>query len=259
MATVPKQRRTREVEYPTTDGKPMAETEVHINELIHGIQVLKDRFAGEPNVYVNGNMLLYYEEGNPRKHVSPDVLVALDVPKEPMRDYYLVWKEGKAPDFVVEITSKSTKREDKTTKFALYRDVLRVSEYFLFDPRAEYLDPPLQGFRLIGGEYVRIEPIAGRLPSQVLGLHLAREGQHLRLFDPGSGTRLLTRLEAREAAEKRAAEEGQRADKERERADEERLRAEQQRERADALEAARKSLADENERLRREIEALRNA
>ena len=94
MATVPKQRRTREVDYPTTDGKPMGESEIHIDELIDAITVLKDRFAGEPNVYVNGNMLLYYEEGNPRKHVSPDVLVALNVPKKPKRDYYLVWKEG---------------------------------------------------------------------------------------------------------------------------------------------------------------------
>jgi Uma2 family endonuclease len=222
MAWVPKQRRTLEVTYPTTDGKPMGETELHIDELIDAFQVLKDYFAGRPNVYVGGDLLLYYEEGNRRKHVSPDVLVTLGVPKEPKRDYYLVWKEGKAPDFVIEITSKSTRREDKKTKFILYRDVLRVSEYFLFDPKGEYLEPPLQGFRLAGGEYVPIDPIAGRLPSQVLGLHLERDGEHLRLFDPATGKRLLTRLEGREAAE-----------------------------------TARQSLAAENERLRREIEALR--
>ena len=55
MATVPKQRRTREVDYPTTDGKPMAETEFHVDELIDAIQMFRDRFAGEPNVYVGGN------------------------------------------------------------------------------------------------------------------------------------------------------------------------------------------------------------
>jgi Uma2 family endonuclease len=245
MATVPKQRRTREVDYPTTDGKPMAETELHVDELIEAIQVFRDWFAAESNVYVGGNMLLFYEEGNRRKHISPDVMVALNVPKEPKREYYLLWKEGKAPDFIVEITSKSTRRVDHVKKFAFYRDVLRVSEYFLFDPRAEYLDPPLQGFRLIGGEYVHIEPIAGRLPSEIVGLHLAREGQHLRLFDPRTGKRLLTRLEAREAAEQHAGEERRRADEERRR--------------ADASEAARKSLAEENDRLRNEIEALRNA
>jgi Uma2 family endonuclease len=278
MATVPKQRPMREVTYPTTDGKPMGETELHIDEMIDAIQVLRDWFAGEPNVYVNGNMLVYYEEGNPRKHVAPDVLVALAVPKKPKRDYYLIWKEGKAPDLIVEITSKSTRDEDKKKKFVLYRDVLRVSEYFLFDPRAEYLDPPLQGFRLTGGEYVPIEPVAGRLPSLVLGLHLERDGENLRLFDPATGERLLTRLEAREAAERRAVEERrhaqaaerraaeerehaqaaeQRAAEEREHAQAAEQRAVEERQRAQAAETARQSLAEENERLRREIEALR--
>ena len=209
MATVPKQRRTREVSYPTTDGKPMGESELHIDELIDAFQVLRGWYANAPNVYIGGDLMLYYEEGNPRKHVSPDIFVALDVPRAPKREYYLLWKEGKGPDFVVEITSKSTSREDMQKKFGLYRDVLRVSEYFLFDPRAEYLDPPLQGFRLIGGEYIPIEPIAGRLPSEILRLHLVREGQNLRLFNPATGERLPTMIEARTKAERLAEEERQ--------------------------------------------------
>ena len=64
------------------------------------------------------------------------------------RENYLIWEEGKAPDLVIELTSKSTKREDQQKKRELYRDVLRVSEYFLFDPTEDYLKPPLQGFRL---------------------------------------------------------------------------------------------------------------
>jgi len=229
MATVPQQRRTREIEYPSGDGKPMAETELHLLDMIDTILLLRDYFSAQPKVYVCGNILLYYEEGNRRKHVAPDVLVALGVPKEPPRQSYLVWEEGKAPDLVIEITSKSTKHEDKKKKFGIYRDILRVSEYFLFDPTEDYLDPPLQGFRLAAGKYVPIERIAGRLPSQVLGLHLERDGEKLRLFDPATGQRLLTRLEGREAAERRAA----------------------------AAEAAAQRLADENERLRQEIEAHR--
>jgi Uma2 family endonuclease len=236
MATVPKQQRTREIRYPTRDGKPMAESELHMEDMIDTIQVLQDHFSDEPDVYVWGNMLLYYEEGNPRKHVSPDVLMARGVPRKPDRDYYLVWKEGKAPDFIVEITSKSTKQEDKKKKFVIYRDVLKVSEYILFDPRGDYLDPPLQGYRLVAGEYVRIDPIAGRLPSQVLGLHLERDGEKLRLFDPATGRRLPTPREGREVAERRA---------------------EEERRRAEDAEADRRRLADENERLLREIEALR--
>jgi Uma2 family endonuclease len=278
MATVPKERRTRDIEYPSGDGKPMAETEVHLKDMIDAIQVLSDHFAGHPNVYVCGNLLLYYEEGNPRKHVSPDVLVAFGVPKEPNRDYYLVWIEGKAPDVVFEITSKSTKREDKNKKFVIYRDILKVSEYFMFDPRQEYLDPPLLGFRLVDGDYVAIESVAGRLLSQVLGLYLERDGTSLRLVDPATGRRLPTRLEARESAERRASEEQERAEQERARAEQERARAEQERERAeqererarqerelataerrraDDAEASQRRLGDENDRLRREIEALR--
>ncbi len=264
MSTAPRQRQTREVRYPSADGKPMAETELHLHDMIESIQALEDHFDQQPNVYVCGNMLLYYEEGNPRKHVSPDVFVALGVPKKPPRDYYLVWKEGKAPDFVIEITSKSTKREDKNKKFVIYRDILKVSELFLFDPTEDYLHPPLQGFRLVGGDYVSIEPVAGRLPSRLVGLHLERDGSKLRLFDPATGKRMPTRLEAREAAERRADETERRADDEKRRADhaqrradDERRRADDEHSRAQDAKAAQQRLAEENERLRREIEALR--
>jgi Uma2 family endonuclease len=235
----------------------MAETDLHREDMVDAIQVLDDRFADRPDVYVSGNLLLYYEEGNRRKHISPDVLVAIGVPKRPRRDYYLLWEERKAPDFVAEITSKTTKREDQKTKLAIYRDILRVPEYVLFDPRAEYLKPPLQGFRLVGGDYVPIEPVAGRLPSAVLGIHLERDGERLRLFDPATGEYLLTRLERQEAAERRAEAEHERAEAERRRAEAERRRAEAERQRAESAEAAQRRFAAENERLRREIEALR--
>lgn len=250
MATVPRQRRPRVIHYPTSDGKPMAETDLHRDDMVDTIHMLQDYYTDRPGVYVSGNLLLYYEEGNPRRHVSPDVLVSLGIPREPRRDYYLVWKEGKAPDFVAEITSKTTRREDQKTKFVIYRDVLKVPEYVLFDPRGDYLKPALQGYRLVGGDYVAIEPVAGRLPSEILGLHLERDGDRLRLFDPATGEYLLTRLERQQSAERRAEVERQRAEAERQRADE-------QRQRAESAEAAERRIAEENERLRREIEALR--
>ena len=113
------------------------------------IETLKAHFAADPMVYVSGNMLLFYEEGNSRRHVAPDVFVVRGVPKR-LRDNYLIWEEGKGPDLVIEITSKTTRREDQTKKLALYRDVLQVPEYFQFDPTEDYLKPPMQGFRLVG-------------------------------------------------------------------------------------------------------------
>ncbi len=194
------------LDYPTSDGKPMAETEVHRDDMMDLIQTIQQHFAGDPMTCVSGNMLMFYEEGDRRKHISPDVFVTRGIPRQ-VRGNYLVWIEGKGPDFVIELTSKSTRREDQGKKLELYRDVLHVTEYFLFDPYAEYLRPPFQGYRLIDGEYQPIEPINGRLPSEVLGLHLERSGTELRLVDPTAGVRLLTpheRTIQAEAAQGRA-------------------------------------------------------
>jgi Uma2 family endonuclease len=179
MATAPHRPRARKVNYPTGDGKPMAETEIHRDNMIDAIQTLQDYFDAEPMVCVSGNMLIFYEEGNRRKHVSPDVFMVRGVQKK-RRENYLIGEEGRAPDFVLELTSKTTKREDQVTKLQLYRDVLRVPEYFQFDPTEDYLNPPLQGFRLLDGDYLQIKPVNGRLPSEVLGLHLERDGQEVR-------------------------------------------------------------------------------
>jgi Uma2 family endonuclease len=184
-----------EVEYPDSDGKPMAETPQHRKVMTDMIEGLEDWYAGNDQVYISGNMFIYYVRGDARRHVSPDVFVTKDVPKLPERRRYLVWEEGKAPDLVVEVTSPPTRDEDLEQKFALYRDVLRVREYFLFDPYEEYLEPPLQGYRLIDGQYVPIQPVEGRLPSEVLGLHLERHGEQLRLYNPATGQWLPTRQE----------------------------------------------------------------
>src|SRR3954454_12509732 len=175
MATRPSPVTRRDIEYPTGDGKPMAETDVHRDLMADLIETLKIYYAADPDVYVSGNLLLFYERGDKRKHVAPDVFVVRGVPKLPRRDHYLTWQEGKGPDLVVELTSKSPRREDQKTKLALYRDVLKVPEYFLFDPYQEYLKPSLQGYRLVEGQYVPVEPVEGRLPSAVLGLDLERD------------------------------------------------------------------------------------
>lgn len=246
MATIPT---TRTIEYPTRDGRPMGETEVHRDDMIALIEALKRHYADNPRVCVSGNLLIFYVEGDKRRHVSPDVFVALGVERR-RRDNYLIWEEGKAPDFVIELTSKSTSTEDTDKKFELYRDVLKVREYFLFDPYQEYLKPPFRGYRLIEGQYRPIEPVAGRLPSEVISLHLERDGMELRLYNPATGAWLDTDLEAyrREAEARRGAEETARRDAEARRIAEEAARREAE---------ARRVAEDEVARLRRELEALR--
>ncbi|HVA50773.1 MAG TPA: Uma2 family endonuclease [Pirellulales bacterium] len=195
MATIPSPRllgAEAEIEYPTGDGRPVGETPIHFKNLAVAVQTLDRHFEREPLVYVWGNMFVYYEKGNRHKHVSPDVFAAFGVPKDKPRDAYFIWEEGHGLDFVVELTSKSTQGEDLDDKMSIYQDEIVVPEYFLFDPKGEYLDPPLQGHRLRAGKYVPIEMVEGRLPSEVLGLHLERDAEWLRFYNPATGSWLPT-------------------------------------------------------------------
>jgi Uma2 family endonuclease len=205
-------------DYPTGDGKPMAETPDHGEAMWAAITVLHRWLADTPDAYAWGNMLMFYEPGNKRRHVSPDVFYVSGVPNH-RRPNYLIWEEGRGPDVVIEVTSASTRRTDLGRKMDLYRDVIRVREYFLFDPLEEYLEPSLQGFRLTGGEYRPIRPKDGRLPSQALGLHLDRDGHLVRFWDPDTGSWLPTEEERANTAVFRAEAEREKAEAERARAD----------------------------------------
>jgi Uma2 family endonuclease len=177
----------------------MAETDWHRILMGALIDTLDAWYADQPMVYVSGNLLIFYVPGNKRRHVAPDVFVVKGVPKH-LRLNYLVWEEGKPPTLVIELTSSTTRREDRHKKFLLYQDVLKVQEYFLFDPYEDYLDPPMQGYRLWRGKYIPIRADKGRLPSRVLGLHLERDGKALRLYDSAADQWLPTsREEAVEA------------------------------------------------------------
>jgi Uma2 family endonuclease len=230
-----------EVEYPTSDGKPMGETDLHRSVMVETIEALKMHYAGQ-QVYVSGNILLYYRPGNKRRHVSPDVLVARGL--EPHdRDSYLLWEEGRAPNVVIEVTSRSTRDEDLEDKLEIYRDEIGVAEYFLFDPRSEYLDPALQGYRLSRGRFVPIKSVDGRLASAELKLQLQSDAGRLRFFDPARQRWLPTpqeaRLEALAALEQKDA------------------ALEQKHAALEQDEAARRQAEVEVERLRQELAALR--
>src|SRR5262249_48387849 len=106
MATVPSADRVPVYwnGYPTSDGKPMAETDWHRDLMAVLIQTLRAYYCSDSQVYVSGNLLLFYVPGDKRRHVSPDVFVVKGVPKRD-RPNYLVWQEGKGPDVVIELTS----------------------------------------------------------------------------------------------------------------------------------------------------------
>lgn len=186
--------------YPESDGKPMAETDVHRDLLADLVATLRNYFQQQSDVYVSGNLLLYYVEGNPAKSFAPDVFVVRGVPKGPRRIYKL-WAEGVAPQVIIELTSRKTWREDLRTKWRLYEQ-LGVQEYFVFDPEYDYLDEPLIGSRLEAGQYVDLVVKDGRVLSEVLGLELVDTGTTLRLLDPATNEFLPAAQEAAAAQQR---------------------------------------------------------
>jgi hypothetical protein len=153
-------------------------------------------------VYVAGNLFIYYEEGNRAAVVAPDVFVVIGAPKH-VRSSYLLWQKPKGPDFVLEVTSHSTRHQDQHEKPSIYTR-LGVREYFQYDPTGDYLVPQLQGLRLVEGTY---QPMSATvlptgeltLHSDVLGLDLRLAGDMLQFYDPTTSRRFLTYEEAEQA------------------------------------------------------------
>ncbi|MFN6517671.1 MAG: Uma2 family endonuclease [Nostoc sp. CreGUA01] len=199
------------IEYPDEDGKPMAEGDLQRKCLVYATTVLDIYFQNHPDVYVAGNLFIYYEKGYPESVVAPDVFVVFGVENRDRRSYKTWEENNQTPDFVLEITSKTTRSKDQGAKKGIYA-FLGVREYFQYDPTGDYLNPQLQGLRLIEGNYF---PVAANtladgtisLPSEVLGLELRLEAEKLRFYNPATGEILLTHEEevaARQATEEKA-------------------------------------------------------
>jgi Uma2 family endonuclease len=107
------------VDYPDTDGLPMAESDFQHKPLTYAVEALDIYFQDRPDVYVSGNLFLYYREGDPRAVVAPEVFVVFGEEKGD-RPSYKLWVEPKAPDLVLEIASKSTQSEDQENKPQTY-------------------------------------------------------------------------------------------------------------------------------------------
>ncbi|MEW6206726.1 MAG: Uma2 family endonuclease [Acidobacteriota bacterium] len=190
------------VYYPETDGKPMGETELHVQLITDLRFALREFFRDRKDIHVGSNLLLYYEEGNPRKFIVPDVFVAR-VRKTPPRRVYKMWEEGRAPSVVIEVSSRETWLADVQRKWQLY-ERLGVSEYFIFDPEYSYQEQPLLAYRLQEGQLLQLEVIGGRISSEELGLELVDTGETLRLFNPATNQFLMTQDEMTDALQAEA-------------------------------------------------------
>jgi Uma2 family endonuclease len=245
-----------EIFYPASDGQPLGETGLHVLAILQLFQAFLDHLPETD--FPAADMFWYWEEGHPASCVAPDVMVVKGVGRADRRSFF-TWREGGAiPCIIFEMASENTWREDLGEKRLKY-ERLGVREYIIFDPEGEYLQPRLQGFRLVEGRYEPIAPDAeGRLRSEELGYLLVPQGIFLRLLDETTGALLPTGIERALAAELHAeqerldaeqarfeleqanlkAEQAQlKAEQEQLKAEQEQLKAEQERSRADALAA----------------------
>jgi Uma2 family endonuclease len=248
------------IDYPESDGLPIADNTLQFRWISTIMWGLDAQFVHDPNVFVAGNLLWYPVEGAPTIRIGPDVLIALGRPRGERRSYKQWEEAGLPPQVVFEILSPGNRPAAMEEKFKFY-ERHGVEEYYLYDPD----DGSLQGWLRAGAELREVPRMAGFV-SPRLGITFdpGEGADNLRIFGP-DGTPFLTftewveksKAEQRraDAAEERADEqtrlalaehhrvdeqmrvtatERQRADAERLRADAERLRADAERLRADA-------------------------
>ena len=196
----------RDVFYPCSDGRPMADNVWQSRAILRATGDLE---VAHPEALAVMDILVYPEEGNPRNRIAPDVLVAFGVGTH-SRSSYLVWEEGKPPDWVLEVASPSTASKDLDFKRRAYA-AMGVPEYWLFDPKGDVFpagQPQLQGLALSDGGYARLAPrLADGLAmirSGVLGLDLRVEGEFIRMRDPATRKDILHQGELTALAEREA-------------------------------------------------------
>jgi Uma2 family endonuclease len=161
------------------DGEPM-ESARHCQQMIILIESLQYAWRARTDFYVGGNMFLYFSEIQSRKNDfrGPDVFVVTNTTRRERRAW-VVWEEdGKGPDVVIELLSATTEKVDRGDKMRIYARLLKVGEYFLFDP----FSGVFEGYELdvLHAGYVAKKPDArGRLRCEQLGLYLAKvRGTH---------------------------------------------------------------------------------
>ena len=128
---------------------------IHINGRSHSLRFY---FADRPNTIVDSE---HYISRVPTRDMTgvvyPDLLVSFGADPQALDESnaYVLSEQGKPPDFILEIASRRTRTNDRTTKRDIYAS-LEVPEYWRFDQNPTRSSPPLAGERLVDGRY---EPI----------------------------------------------------------------------------------------------------
>src|SRR3954467_1728542 len=128
MSTTTRPVEQDEIEYPESDGEPLAENTLQyewITTIKGGLDIV---FRDDPNVFVAGDLFWYPVAGGNTTRRAPDVMVPFGRPKG-HRGSYMQWREvGIAPQVVFEILSPGNRGGELILKFQFY-ERYGVEEY----------------------------------------------------------------------------------------------------------------------------------
>ena len=244
--------RIETIEYPSSDGKPMADNTQQARWIISLYNNLQSLFAAQ-NVFVAADLLWYPVQGQPAICQAPDVMVAFGRPPGE-RSSYKQWEEGGVvPQVVFEVISPGNTNMEMMRKVAFYHQY-GVEELIVIDPGKKEDDP--ESFlpylrdieRMVAGQGEVVDWTSPRL-----GIRFRQEEGEVKVFYPdGSPFRSFVEIKAEWEAERARAEEAtHQAEEATRKAEEATQQAAAEKQRADAAEAElarlRKLLEDRGE------------
>jgi Uma2 family endonuclease len=207
-----------EIDYPTSDGQPMAENTLQFDWIV----LLKENLDARLPCFVGGDLLWYPIQGDNRTRVAPDVMVVPGRPKG-YRGSWKQWEEeGLPPAVVIEVLSPGNTLREMTAKAEFYARH-GVREFIVVDPAT------MTGWAALYDEGVRVDDVPDIVgwTSPNLEIRFERVGGELRVIGPDGAPFRNFAEERREAIEARkvAEAEAERANREAERANQEAERA----------------------------------
>jgi Uma2 family endonuclease len=242
-----------EVEYPDSDGQPMADNTIQFRWIVT-LQGGLDALFDNQDVFVAGDLLWYPVQGDNTIANAPVTMVVFGRPKGDRGSYRQWEEEGIAPQVVFEVESPSNRKGKLREKFKFY-DQYAVEEYYLYNPE----NGKLKGWQRKGKHLKPIAHMAGwRSPR--LGIRFEVRNGQLEVYEP-NGRKFASYVELvrqreqeereREAAEARADQERRAKEAAQARADAAQALAEQERRDKEAAQARLEQLEAELRKLRK--------
>lgn len=195
-------------EFPPRDDMQNS-SHLHLRSIITTLTIYYDRL--KKRTFVHSEVPVALSLSPWGSHRIPDLIVSFDDDIENIYDLggYAIDRQGKPPEFVLEVASRTTGVTDYTAKRADY-ERYGIPEYWRFDDTGgRYHDVALAGDILVDGQYRPIEiewldDTRCRGYSEALGLYVCWEDGMLRFYDPASQGYLRTHDEEVERANEEA-------------------------------------------------------